>query len=148
MGGIDVSELIRATVRRLFDEVWNAAELSHLDELYATDFVADYRPYSYRQGHDGVRAMVAAAHATFPDYHEELLELVVEGDTAVVHMRSSGTQRGAWGPIPPSGQHLVWEEVAILTFRDARVARQRGIVDNLHILRQLGVVPSTPGTTA
>ena len=143
-----MSELIRATVDKLFREVWNAGDLTHLDELYAADFVADYRPYSYRVGHDGVRAMVEGARTTFPDYHEELLALVVEGEIAVVHMRGSGTQRGPWGPIPPSGRHLEWEEVAILTFRDGRVAHQRGIVDNLHILRQLGVVPAPPGTTA
>jgi len=36
----------KALVRRLFDEVWNTGNLDKIAELYARDFVADYRPYA------------------------------------------------------------------------------------------------------
>jgi predicted ester cyclase len=38
-----------------------------------------------------------------------------------------------------------FEEIVILQIRDGKVQRQRGIVDNLNALRQLGVAP-TPGS--
>ena len=41
--------------------------------------------------------MVERAWETFPDYHEEMLAIVVEGDLAAVHLRITGTQHGAWG---------------------------------------------------
>ena len=91
----------RATVQRLFEEVWNGRRFDVIDQLYAPDFVADYRPYApLNRGHEAVREMVERAYATMPDYHEELLAIVVEGDTAAVHLRISGTQHGAWGPLP------------------------------------------------
>jgi predicted ester cyclase len=35
-----------------------------------------------------------------------------------------------------------FDEIVILQIRDGKVFRQRGIVDNLSALRQLGAVPS------
>jgi hypothetical protein len=44
---------------------------------------------------------VADAWTAFPDYHEELLELIGEGDRVVVHLAISGTQRVSGGPCHP-----------------------------------------------
>src|SRR5262245_36066544 len=105
----------KAVVRRLFDEVWNTGSLDKIEELYATNFVADYRPYApLRHGHDAIKGMVRRAHAAFPDYHEELEEMIAEGDKVVARFtitrhatRSVGTSAadGQAGPLPtPSAQ--------------------------------------------
>lgn len=132
----------KAVVRRLFDEVWNGRNYDHIDELYAADYVFDYRPYSEPKGRETIPEAVERAYASFPDYHEELVQLVAEDDTVVVHMRITGTQRGPWGPVPPTGKPVDYEEIAILKFRDGQVVHQHGIVDNLSALRQLGVIPA------
>jgi GrpB-like predicted nucleotidyltransferase (UPF0157 family)/predicted ester cyclase len=134
----------KAVVRRLFDEVWNGRHLDALDELYAPDYVADYRPYGpLRHGPEGVREMVDGVWATFPDYHEELLSMVADGWRVAVHLRTSGTQLGAWGPLPATGKRLEFEEMILFEFDESgRVVHQRGIVDNLLGLRQAGVIPS------
>ena len=36
----------RQLIERLFDEVWNGRQFDKIDELYAPDFVADYRPFA------------------------------------------------------------------------------------------------------
>ena len=133
----------KAVVQRLFDEVWNNRRLDVVDELYAPNYVVDYRPYTpRREGRDVVRTMVEGAWATFPDYHEELLSLIAEGDRVAVHLRITGTQDGAWGPVPPTGKRREFEEMLVLTFDDeGRVVHQRGIVDNLAGLRQTGLFP-------
>jgi len=132
----------RAAVHRLFDEIWNGRQLDVIPELYAHDYCVDYRPYApLRYGHAAVREMVDRAYETMPDYHEELLAMVAEGERIAVHLRISGTQTGAWGPVPPTGRRLEFEEIVILTFdADGRVRHQRGVVDNLNGLRQAGVV--------
>lgn len=137
----------KAVVRRLFDEVWNGRQFDVIDELYAADYVVDYRPYApLRTGREVVREMVERAWTTTPDYHEELLGMVAEGDVVAVHLRITGTQLGAWGPVPPTGRRLDFEEIVLLTFNaDGQVVHQRGIVDNLLGLRQVGVMP-TPST--
>ena len=133
----------KAIVRRVFDEVWNTGTLEKIEELSAPDFVADYRPYApLRTGLEGIKDMVRRAWTTFPDYHEELEELVAEGDTVVARFLITGTQQGHWGPLPPTGKQVRFEEMVILRLVNGKVIGQRGIVDALHALRQLGVVPT------
>ena len=115
-----------------------------IPEFYTPDFVGDYRPYGLREGHAGVRAMVEGAWRAFPDYHEEVHELIAEGDRVVLHLTISGTQLGQWGPLPPTGKRAEFDEIIILRIRDGKVVGQRGVVDNLSALRQLGVVPTPP----
>lgn len=134
----------KAVVHRLFDEIWNGRKYDAIEELYAPDYVADYRPYTpLRMGRDSIRDMVERAWTTMPDFHEELLGMVAEGDVVAVHLRISGTQLGDWGPLPPTGKRLEFEEMLMLTFNNSgQVAHQRGIVDNLAGLRQAGVMPT------
>jgi steroid delta-isomerase-like uncharacterized protein len=135
----------KAVVHRLFDEVWNTGRLDAIEELYAVDYVVDYRPYApLRRGHDAIKDMVRRAYVAFPDFHEELQEMIAEGDKVVVRFTITGTQLGQWGPLPPTGKPVSFEEIVILRFVDGKVAEQRGLPDNLAALRQLGVVPTPP----
>ena len=139
---------VHAHVLRLFD-VWNGAGSERLEDLYCQDFEADYRPYApIRHGLDGIRAMIEGARSSSPDFHEELLDIICAEDRAAVRLRISFTHTAPWGPIQPTGKRLSYEEILMLTFRDGRVASQRGIVDNLSALRQLGVVSTPPGQSA
>ncbi len=76
--------------------------------------------------------------------------MVADGWRVAVHLRTSGTQLGSWGPLPPTGKRLEFEEMITVRvrLRSGRVVHQRGIVDNLNGLRQAGVMPTPrPATT-
>ena len=137
-----MSEENKRLVRGITELVWNRRGLDRIPEFYAVDFVADYRPYALRKGHEGIHDMVEGAWTAFPDYHEEVHELIAEGDRVVLHLTISGTQQGQWGPLPATGKRAEFDEIVILQIRDGKVLRQRGIVDNLSALRQLGAVPT------
>lgn len=137
-----MSEENKRLVREITEVVWNSRGVDRIPEFYAADFVGDYRPYALRQGHEGVRAMVEGAWTAFPDYHEDVHELIAEGDRVVVLLTISGTQQGQWGPLPATGKRAKFDEIVILQIRDGKVVSQRGVVDNLSALRQLGAVPS------
>ena len=134
-----MSEQNKRLVREVTDVIWNKRGLDRIPEFYASDFQADYLPYA-RDGHEGIRAMVEGAWTAFPDYHEEVHELIAESDRVVLHLTISGTQQGQWGPLPATGKRAQFDEMVILQIRDGKVLRQRGIVDNLSALRQLGAV--------
>ena len=145
-----MSEENKKLVREITEVVWNSRGLDRIPEFYALDFVGDYRPYALREGHEGIRAMVEGAWTAFPDYHEEVHELIAEGDRVVVHLTISGTslvsmsrsRTPPMGALPATGKRAQSDEIVILQIRDGKVLRQRGIVDNLSALRQLGVVPT------
>jgi steroid delta-isomerase-like uncharacterized protein len=133
----------KAKVRELTEIIWNRAEVDRVGEFYSEDFTSDYAPYALpRKGLSGIRAMVEGAHNTFTDYREEILDMLGEGDRVMVRLMLTGTIRSHWGPVPAAGKYLAHQEVVVITFRDGKIVHQRGLVDNLHALRQLGVVPT------
>lgn len=127
------SERNKAIVRELTEEIWNRRALGRIPEFHAPDYVADYRPYApLREGHEAIRGMVERAWEAFPDYHEELHDLVAEGPLVVARFTISGTQSGRWGVLRPS--------------RSSRmtISSNSTRFPVLTALRQLGVLPTPP----
>jgi len=130
----------KTLVREITEQIWNAAAFDKIPDFYSVEYVADYRPYAQpRHGHEGIRGMVERAHAAFPDYHEEIREIVAEGNVVAVRFTVTGTQSGQWGVLAPTGKRVSFDEVAFLEIRDGKVVSQRAVADNLTALRQLGV---------
>ena len=98
-----MSEQNKRLVHKITDVIWNGRGLDRIPEFYAPDFVGDYRPYAIRDGHEGVRAMVEGAWTAFPDYHEEVHELIAEGDRVVVHLTSRELNKANGGLYRPPG---------------------------------------------
>jgi steroid delta-isomerase-like uncharacterized protein len=133
---------------RIFDEVWNQGRLDAIDELYAKDFLAHYPPISpsWGKGREGVKEFIRTLRTAFPDYSEEVHELIEAGDRITARYRPSGTNTG---PIPiadhPTGKRFEIEEITVFRFEDGKLAEQWGAPDALGMLVQLGLVtPPVP----
>ena len=59
----------KAMVRRVVDEVLNEGNMSVLDELCAPGLAEE------------MKRMIASFRSAFPDWREEIVELVAEGNT-------------------------------------------------------------------
>src|SRR5262245_32112961 len=139
------SERNKTVVREVTEHIWNRRALDRIPEFYDEAYIADYRPYApVQKGHGAIRGMVERAWAAFPDYHEELHELLAEGQLVVTRFTISGTQSGPWGVLPATGKRVQFDEIVILELRDGKIVHQRGVADNLTALRQLGVLPTPP----
>ena len=137
----------KALVRRVFEEIYNQGRYEAADELIATDYLSHQGAGSEIVGAEGVKNSARQQRATFPDLHSFVDDLVAEGDKVVVRFTITGTQLGQWGPLPPTGKPVRFEEIVILRFVDGKVVEQRGLCDNLAALRQLGVVPTPQATS-
>jgi predicted ester cyclase len=115
----------KEVVRRLVDEVMNARRFDLLVDL-ASPRLAPKLRIAYED--------FAAA---FPDWRQEILRLVEEGDTVVAHMRCTGTQGGDWQGTPATGRRMDVDEVAFLTITDGRIARYWVLEDTDTRKRQL-----------
>jgi steroid delta-isomerase-like uncharacterized protein len=133
----------KAIIRELTEVIWNRADLDRAGDYYSEEFASDYAPYAPpRKGLAGIRAMVEGAHRIYTDYREEILDMLGEGDRVMVRLMLTGTVRSHWGGVPAAGKHVAHQEVVVITLRDGKIVHQKGLVDNLHALRQLGIVPT------
>jgi hypothetical protein len=73
----------KALVEKLHG-IWNTGRLDLIPEVYAVDFVAHF-PKGWaeaesRDGHDGIRAAIERLLAGFPDWHEAIQDMVIDGN--------------------------------------------------------------------
>jgi len=142
-------EANKAVVRRLHD-VWNTGDLSQITEIFHADFAGHWPRSSRlpeRRGLDDVRAGITATRTAFPDWYEDVVDMIAEGDRVVTRYVSTGTHRGeTWG-IAPTGKRLTLHEISIYRIADGKVIEQWCAIDELDRLQQLGVLPPRPRTT-
>jgi predicted ester cyclase len=68
--------------------------------------------------------------------------MIAEGDKVVTRNSVTGTHRGEYMGIPPTGKSVTYNEIFIFRFRNGRVAESWGVVDVLLQMRQLGAIPT------
>jgi len=85
-----------------------------------------------------LRRAFAAFRAAFPDWRQDIVELVAEGDTVVAHFRCTGTQQGAWLGLPPRGGRMRIDEVYFFRFDATTIVGLWGLEDTWTRIKQLG----------
>jgi len=73
----------------------------------------------------------------------EVEDLLADGDRTVARVRVTGTHRGSFMGIPPTGASGDIQPIDIMRFdADGQVCEHWGVADMLSLMQQLGVVPS------
>jgi len=128
-------------VERYFEEVWNRGRLDVLDELLAPDYV-NHSPSTPNPppGPAGLKPIVAAIRAAFPDLHYEIQDVIATDDVAVVRVIVTGTHRGDLFGLAPTGRTIRVSQINIERFRGGRIAEHWRVTDELAMMKQLGAV--------
>ena len=125
-----MSEQSKAMVRRMVEGI-NSGEIeSTVDELFA--------PRAARR----VKRLFTEFYNAFPDWREEIVELVAEGNTVAGRFRCSGTHLGEFLGEAPTGKRMDVEEVFFLRVEEGKFVDFWGLEDSLNRMRQLGLLPS------
>jgi predicted ester cyclase len=125
-----MSEENKAMVRRMVDGI-NAGDIeATVDELFAPHAAC------------WVKRLFTQFSAAFPDWREEIVELVAEGNTVAGRFKCSGTHRGEFLGEPPTGRRMEVDEVFFLQVEDGKFVDFWGLEDSLNRMRQLGLIPS------
>src|SRR5215217_8110603 len=118
---------------RRYLEAINTRNMDVMDELFAPEVAGQAK-----QG-------FIAFRFAFPDWREEIVDVVAEGDKVVGRFKCSGTHRGEMMGIPPTGRRQEVDEVYFLRVETGKFVEFWGLEDNLTRMRQLGLLPPRPG---
>lgn len=128
--------------RRCVDELINKGNLAAFDELIAPDFVEHELAPGFPQGREGTRQLFSMLHNAFPDIRAEINNVVAQDDKVVFHMTWRGTHTGPFMGIPPTGRPFELEVFDMARVSDGKVAEHWGLMDQLSLMQQLGVMPA------
>ena len=133
---------------RLVEEVLNKHDLGVVDELVAADYIEHSRGSSKQVGTEGFKAARTRRRNSFPDWHVVVEEVISEGDKVVARATGRGTHLGPYNDIPPTGNTVRVDWIAIYRVVDGKLAEHWQNIDELGLLEQLGmaVMRSSTGT--
>jgi predicted ester cyclase len=138
-----MSQQDKETLRRIPLEAFGEGKVEVVNEVLAADFIEHgSMPPGVPQGRDGLKALINGLRAAFPDLRFTVIHEVAEGDMVVQHMRVSGTMKGEFAGMKPTGKSATWDEVHIVRMKNGKAVEHWASVDQLGMLQQLGLAPA------
>ncbi len=134
----------KALDRRWYEEVWNQGNVASYEELASPDLVVHGAPPGITPDFEGSKQAISIHRTGYPDMHFEVEDQLAEGDKVVSRCTLTGTHRGEWVGIPPTGKRVSIETISIQRWRGGKMVEAWLAMDMLGWMQQLGVVP-TPG---
>lgn len=129
-----------AIVRRFADEVITRGEIERAGEFAWEDVVEQVPLPGQGPGLEGLKDILRAMRAGFPDLVFAIEEQISEGDKVASRFTWTGTHKGAFLGIPATGKPVrVWG-IVIDRLVEGRIKETRIIMDTMGMMAQMGVV--------
>jgi len=141
-----LTEELKAYARRVPEELLTQGDLAVADEVLDPDCI--YHTFaSLTTGAEGIKQWVTALRRAFPDLRAIVEDEIAEGDTVVQRITCSGTHRGEYLGIPPTGKRATWQLVAIQHLgQGGKFAEHWSSADLFGLLHQLGAASAVGDT--
>jgi steroid delta-isomerase-like uncharacterized protein len=135
-----MSEKNVALQRRFVEEYQTGRDESVADEILAEDFVNHAEVPGLPTDREGVKILFRAFWTAFPDFRMEIHDMFGAGDRVATRKTFRGTHDGEFTGIPPTGRMVGVDIIDIVRYEDGKLAEHWNVVDQLGLMRQLGVV--------
>jgi predicted ester cyclase len=93
-----------------------------------------------KKGLAGVQWLFRQIFAAFPDFHQDVRDVIVEGDKVAVRLTWTGTQKGKFMGIAPTGRRVRVSGVDILRIRNGKMVEHWGCEDDLGLMQVAAVL--------
>lgn len=123
-------------------DAMNSHDLDAAGRFLTDDFVSHFpgAPGPV-QGVEAWKQLVGVFFTAFPDMRIEIHDEVAEGDRVAARYTMSGTHRGEFNGIPPTGRRISVGGVGLFRMAGGRIAEEWPQDDLLGLMQQLGAIP-------
>lgn len=135
------TEANKNIIRRYMAEGVNQGKVSIADQLFTSNFVFHFAG-SPALDRAGWAQTTSVFHTGFPDQHTMTEELIAEGEQVAARFTFSGTHRGEFQGIAPTGKSVTMSGMAFWRMMDGKIAEHWVETDSVGLLQQLGVIPT------
>ena len=97
---------------------------------------------------EGYKQFVTMHHTGFPDFDVKVEDVVAEGDKVARRVTWTGTHKGEYMGIAPTGKKITLTVITIERIEGGKIAEQWGEADMLGLMQQFGVILSPGGAKA
>jgi steroid delta-isomerase-like uncharacterized protein len=129
----------KASLRRFTDEIINKGNLGILPEFIAANVVLHSAVGTDVNGLEGIRQFFKSSKAAFPDWHDNIENLIAEGDMVVAKCAESGTFKHEFMGLAPTGKAYLIKGVLLVRYEGDKIAEAWSYYDMLSLCRQLDI---------
>lgn len=129
-------------VRDMFERAINQRDESVFDEFIGGGYV-NYDMPMPEPGPAGLRALMGAFFAAFPDMRIVVEQTLGEGDLVCTRGYFEGTHDGDFMGVPATGNTVNIKYIDIWRLADGKAVENWVRLDMLSLMQQLGVVPTS-----
>ncbi len=131
----------KAIIRQMYEELFTQGKLSLAEEIFAADYIdQEAPPGQSSRGPEAMRQLVTMFHNAFPDITFHVEEAIAEDETVAARVFWTGTHRGNFLGIAPTGRTVRQKQMHFIRFKDGKMIDHLAIRDDLGLRQQLGVL--------
>ncbi|KFY30723.1 hypothetical protein V493_01713 [Pseudogymnoascus sp. VKM F-4281 (FW-2241)] len=116
-----------------YNEFCNAHNFKAMESFYTSPIKVSDEPSAPSKIATQYEPIIAA----FPDWHWEIRNLTIEGDYIAAHIRITGTHRGTFQGIEPTGCRMTTSEFALYHVVDGKFAEVWALIDMDSVIKQI-----------
>ena len=128
----------KAIIRR-FVECYNERKLDLIDDFVAPDYI----DHDKNIGREGLKQLISMGLKAFPDWLETIEDIIAEGDKVWVLLTYTGTSKGDFMGLSPTGKKITCKAVDIYCIVNGKLAEYWNVTDNMNIFTQVGAIEVT-----
>lgn len=129
-----------ALIRRFYGELWNRWQINLADEIVSDAVRFRGSLGTECEGRDEFKRYAGTVRAAFPDWHNQIEEILAIGDRVVTRMTWSGTHRGALRDLQPTGRRIEYAGAAFFRLKGGLIEQAWVVGDTQELWRGLGVL--------
>jgi predicted ester cyclase len=133
-----------AVVRCFYEELWNEWRLDVAEEIVSAGIRFRGSLGSDLVGRENFKGYVETVRVAFPDWHNRIDEILATEDRVVTRMAWSGTHRGRFGGIEPTGAQVKYCGAAFFRLAGGMIEEAWVVGDTQELWRSLGTAASSP----
>ena len=133
-------------VVRQFFEALNRQDTERIGQLVSNTNYSFHFPGMPPMDWKGDKQFIAAINNAFPDLRNNIVDMVAEEDKVAVRFNVTGTHKGEFQNVPPTGKEVSFSGMAFLTVIDGKISEEWATADMMGLMQQIGAIPAPRAT--
>jgi predicted ester cyclase len=136
------TEVNKAVIRRLFEEVFNRGDVEVIDEIVAEEVIGhDATSEEPKRGRASVKQVAILFRTAFPGAQYPLADVIAEDDKVVARWGLQGIHQAEFMDVAPTQRAVKVTGIVIYRLAEQKIVEYWGNFDTLGLMRQLGALP-------
>ncbi|HZD60696.1 MAG TPA: ester cyclase [Anaerolineae bacterium] len=131
-------ELVRSFIEAVPKDLDDVDRI--IDQFVAPDAVEHNPETGQTLDLEGAKQYAKGVYRAFPDLKEVVKDMVAEGDKVATRSVATGTHKGEFSGIPPTGKTFSVDYFEIYRVVDGKIVEHWWVLDRYKMLVQLGVI--------